>query len=361
MKRLLALGLLCLSPTLTGCSTQASASSTDSLRAFTFTTEGGDSGGPIRARNLEPSSGELGPESVQSPEGRFFGDLVMHPKLALLFATEGNHNIQSFAVDRQSGTLVPKATTTVPGNLESDDELMVHPEGKFLYLCHNDRVTPFTLLDVDGTLQVGTPAVVHGAGDLNHGVIDRSGQLLYVADRKGGNVLGFRIDESGTLLPISAHPLASVVGGTLRRLVIDDSNRFLFALNDNGDQVLGFAIKSDGALAANGSKSVGAAAERHLDMVARGDLLYVGEQANCVVQSLRIDKNGNLTAEGRFSQGGGLLSLARALPLLVNANSTGVFSLRAQLLDEDGILKPVEGKEVPNACLDLEVAVVTAP
>lgn len=356
MKRYLALGLLCLTPILGGCSTQASASSADSLRAFTYTTEGGDSGGPIRARALDSASGELGPESIQSPDERFFGDLAMHPKLPLLFATEGNHRIQAFAVDRESGLLTPKATTNLVGNLESDDELIFSPDGKFLYLCHNDRITPFTLLDVEGSLQVGTPALPRGAGDLNHGVIDQSGQLLYVADRKGGNIWGFRLDESGSLLPLSSSPMASVVGGTLRRLVIDESNHFLFALNDNGDQVLGFAIKSDGALAANGSKSVGASAERHLDMVVRGDFLYVGEQGGSIVQSLRIDKTGNLTSEGRFAQGGGLLCLARGLRILVNANSTGVFSLRAQLLDEAGGLKSVEGKTVPNACLDLEIA-----
>ncbi|MBT9586621.1 hypothetical protein IV102_24975 [bacterium] len=362
MKRLLGLGLLCLIPAISGCSTQASASQSDNLRAFTYTTEGGDSGGPIRMRSLDTSAGELSPDSAQSPDKIFFGDLCVHPRLPMLFATEGNLRIQAFQVDPQNGTLTPKASSMVPSSLESDDELVAHPGGRTLYLCHNDRVTPFTLIDNEGTLVPSTPVKPTGATDLNHGVVDRTGQLLYVADRNNGNIWGYRIDEAGSLTPVSPHPVASIVGGTLRRLVIDDSNRFLFALNDNGDQVVGYTLRSDGVLSANGgSKSVGASGERHLDMVTRNDLLFIAEQTESVTKVYRIDKIGNLSPEGNGSQGGGVLSLPRSLKILVNANNTGVFSVRAQLLSQDGQLKAVEGKETPNACLDLETIVTSTP
>ena len=360
MKRLVALGLLCMVPTLSGCSTQASASESGATSAFTYTTEGGNAGGPIRTRRLGTSDGDLGPSSLQGPEKAFFGDLCMHPGMPLLFATDGNLRIQAFHVDTQSGTLTAKASTPVDGTMESDDEMIMHPSGRYLYLCHNDRVTPFTLIDNDGTLVASAAATPQGATDLNHGVIDHNGQLLYVADRKNGHIWGYRIDAAGSLFPVSSQPVATVVGGILRRLVIDDSNRFLFALDDNSDQVVGYSLASDGTLESNGSKSVGSSAERHLDMVTRDEFLYVSEHDTATTARYRIDKVGNLSPEGSFSHSGGLLSLPRSLPIMVSANNTGVFTLNSQLVNQQGELTPAQGKEIPDACLDLETVVFSS-
>jgi len=354
---LVAACLLLSSLGLSGCASPASASSSGAHRAFTYTTEGGDSGGPIRMRRLDTEEGELGKDSVQSPDKMFLGDMAVHPYLPLLFATEGNLRIQVFQVNSENGYLSPKFSTPVSASLESDDELLVHPGGRFLYLFHNRQISSFTLVESNGTLQPNPSILPQGAVDLNHGVIDQSGQLLYAADRSQGLIWGFRIEENGGLTAISSYPLASLSGATFRRLVIDPSNRFLFALDDNGDGVVGYAIQNDGALAANGSKSVGASADRHLDMVVRGERLYVAEQNQFVTKVFRIDKIGSLSPDGQFAQGGGLLNLAPNSSVLLHANNSGTFSLRPQRLNSDGSLSPLESKSLPNACLDLETVV----
>ena len=198
-------------------------------------------------------------------------------KFAYVANSQGNGtgSISSFTVDATGGTLTPLASTAAT----SPQQVLLAPSGNFLYsidstsLVHVYQVTPpgagtpttpagtLTLLD-NATPTPYTP-VLAGGGGQNIGVIDPTGQFLYVIDRTASTLYGFQIQQSqtgatpyGSLQPIAnGAPFSganfSFSGPTW--VMIDRAGQYLYVVNAGNKTINGYGINSDGTLLPVGS------------------------------------------------------------------------------------------------------------
>jgi 6-phosphogluconolactonase (cycloisomerase 2 family) len=187
----------------------------------------------------------------------------------------GTGSISSFTVNASQGSLTPLASTPA----SSPQQVLLGPSGSFAYsinsssLVHVYQVTPpgagtpttpsgaLTLLDNANPIPY-TP-VLAGGGGKNIGVIDPTGQFLYVVDSTANTLYGFQIQQSATgATPIgSLQPIAngapfsgasfSFDGPTW--VMTDRTGQFLYVINAGNKTINGYTINFDGTLMPVGS------------------------------------------------------------------------------------------------------------
>jgi 6-phosphogluconolactonase (cycloisomerase 2 family) len=196
-------------------------------------------------------------------------------KFAYVANAQGNGtgSISSFTVDATGGTLTPLASTPA----SSPQQVLLAPSGNFLYsidsasLVHVYQITPpgagtptmpeGTLTSLDNAI----PPVPTGGGNTNIGVIDPTGQFLYVIDRTANTLYGFQIQQSqagatpyGNLQPIANGAGAPFSGPNFTFsgpswLMIDRAGQYLYVLNSGNNTISGYGINFDGTLLPVGS------------------------------------------------------------------------------------------------------------
>jgi 6-phosphogluconolactonase (cycloisomerase 2 family) len=186
----------------------------------------------------------------------------------------GTGSISSFTVTAQLGTLTPLVSTPAT----SPQQVLLDPAGNFLYsidsssLIHAYQITPpgsgtpttpagsLTLLDNTNPSFAPTQA---GGGGKNIGVIDPTGQFLYVIDATANTLYGFQIQQSqngatpfGSLQPVPNGTPFNGQGFTLSQpswIMVDHTGQFLYVVNAGDNSISGFAIQPDGSLLVAGS------------------------------------------------------------------------------------------------------------
>jgi 6-phosphogluconolactonase len=118
--------------------------------------------------------------------------------------------VHVFAYDAQNGKLNPmQVVSTLPkdytGTNNTTAEVVVHPNGKFLYVSNrgHDSIANFTIGD-DGRLTPRGFASTQGEVPRNFAIAP-GGQFLLAANQKTDNIVVFSIDQAtGDLKPTGA-------------------------------------------------------------------------------------------------------------------------------------------------------------
>ena len=183
----------------------------------------------------------------------------------------GTGSISSFIANTAGATLTPLASTPA----KSPQQVLLGPSGNFLYaidsasLVHVYQITTpsaatantpaGTLTLLDSTI----PPVPAGSGTgKNIGVIDPSGQFLYVIDTASNALNGFQIQQSqaaatpfGSLQPITSLSSSVFLLDSPTWIMTDRTGQFLYVLNAGNNTISGFLINFDGSLTPIGSSS----------------------------------------------------------------------------------------------------------
>jgi len=192
----------------------------------------------------------------------------------------GTGSISSFTVDASTSTLTPLASTAAV----APQQVVLGPSGNFLYsidsnsFVHVYQVTPpgagtpttptGTLTLLDNATPTPYAPVPAGTGGKNIGVIDPTGQFLYVIGHTANTpavdtLYGFQIQQSqtgatpyGSLQPIAnGAPFSganfSFSGPTW--VMIDRAGQYLYVVNAGNKTISGYGINSDGTLTPVGS------------------------------------------------------------------------------------------------------------
>jgi 6-phosphogluconolactonase (cycloisomerase 2 family) len=136
---------------------------------------------------------------------------------------------------------------------------VVDPTGQFLYVASSGATTStlnsYLISLVDGSLSpIGTPITIGTTpSSLISVITDRAGKYVYAVDNVGGNVYAFSIGAGGVLTALATPNYAT--GTSPQYPAIDPSNTFLFIPNQGdgitgGDSISAFTIHADGSLTA---------------------------------------------------------------------------------------------------------------
>jgi 6-phosphogluconolactonase len=136
--------------------------------------------------------------------------VAFHPNGKVVYVlNEMGSTVTAFTWSAQKGLL--SAFQTIPtvgkdySGVKEAAELVVHPNGNFLYASNRgsaDSITIFTIDAAKGTLKLAGEVPTKGATPRNF-AIDPTGAFLLVANQNSGSIFVFRIDPAtGGLTPV---------------------------------------------------------------------------------------------------------------------------------------------------------------
>jgi len=230
-------------------------------------------------------------------------------------ANNGSGTVSAYAANVAGGALTFLAkyvTAAIPS------QALVHPSGQYLYVI--DGGSGVQLYDIDpvtGTLtKTGAPAQAGNAG-FDKGVIDPTGNFLYVANSSNDNaVYGFTISpKDGTLTAFSPPNTSFPVGQGPTDVLIDHTGTYLYVINFTDADISGFTITPlTGILVANNAAtppytptSLNAPTYGTIDPT--NTYLYV-PTGDSNVSSFQITANGQLSTPGTVSTVTGAVGLS---------------------------------------------------
>ena len=156
--------------------------------------------------------------------------LAFHPNGKFVFVvTEMEDSVTAFAYKANNGSLSPLQTVSALSMLHKDykgpkeaAEIVVHPNGKFLYASNRGGIDTISLFSIDavkGTLQLKNEYPTMGKTPRNF-AIDPTGKFLLAANQESNNIVVFRIDASSGALNPTGDPVEvpGPVGITFLRL-----------------------------------------------------------------------------------------------------------------------------------------------
>ena len=148
------------------------------------------------------------PPFAQAAPGVGPRHIACHPNGKFVYViAELASSVNVFSYDAEAGTLRGlQAIRTIPGNFQgknTDAEVAVHPNGKFLYASNrgDDALAVFAIDPSTGKLQLIQHISTQGKTP-RHFVIDPAGKRLLVANQESDNVVEFEVDQqTGKLKP----------------------------------------------------------------------------------------------------------------------------------------------------------------
>jgi 6-phosphogluconolactonase len=209
-------------------------------------------------------------------------------------------------MDRRSGKLRRVGSVDAGAN---PSFLAIHPNGRVLYAVneienHNGKpagaVSAFAIANETGALtRLGEQS--SGGGAPCYVSVDRSGQIVLVANYVGGNVVVLPIEVDGTIAPVSWAVQHTGSGPNAERqeaphahcVVADPSNRFVLAADLGVDRVfvyrLDLAGKSFRHVDGGDAVMRSGAGPRHIAFHPTLPLVFVANELDSTVVTLRFD------------------------------------------------------------------------
>jgi 6-phosphogluconolactonase (cycloisomerase 2 family) len=175
--------------------------------------------------------------------------IIPEPSGRFAFILRAN-TIATASIDPATGRLSgiqSVLNTTVNSNFG-----VVDPTGQYLYVASSgaaiSTLNPYLINLVDGSLtNIGSPIPVGTtANSLTSVIVDRVGKYVYAVDSAGGNVLAFSIGAGGALTALSTPSYPT--GGSPQYPAIDPSNTHLYIPNQNDGSITAYTINADGSL-----------------------------------------------------------------------------------------------------------------
>jgi 6-phosphogluconolactonase (cycloisomerase 2 family) len=211
-----------------------------------------------------------GTANITAAESGFTGSAVLTVQAAtarfayvanLTGGTAQGGSISSYTVDTTSATPLTALANT---DASSPQQVLLHPSGHLLYYI--DSLSHLHILDVnpaDGSLTdpgITGPVDNCKASGTQVGVIDPTGNFIYVITAEGNCIFGFKINQTAdpttngslTLLP-GFNPtsgLSTGAGTSPSWIMTDRTGKFLYVVNGGNNTIGEYKINSDGSLAA---------------------------------------------------------------------------------------------------------------
>ena len=151
-----------------------------------------------RHGTLQPND----PPAVALPPGAGPRHIVFHPAGRFAYViNEKDSTVTAFSYNAQRGTLAAVQTvTTVPADFTGKNypsEIVVHPNGKFLYGANrrHDSLAVWAIAAATGQLTLVEHQATHGQTP-RHFAIDPTGNYLLVANQDSDNIVVLRLDPT---------------------------------------------------------------------------------------------------------------------------------------------------------------------
>lgn len=206
-----------------------------------------------------PAGLQIGTSLKISPN--FFG-LAVNPGGTFLYATTlqagaigPEPGITQMSIDAVTGALTPVGPVGRSADVVSAEELLVHPNGKFLYVGENSPSVSAFSLDANGaaTLTVRSGlSVCNVTPDFGGQLaISPRGDLLFQATSQPNCIVTYRVDQAtGALTFVSSSPNLGIAPGQdgAPGIVVDGSGAFVYAADAGTNTIVSFAIAPNGAL-----------------------------------------------------------------------------------------------------------------
>ena len=206
--------------------------------------------------NLDPMSGMLSSAGISVSVGAnpiaitFFGgppNPPVQPQFGFIYVlNQASSNISVFHIVDNVGHLSPVPGSPFPTQ-SNPQAFAVASTGidsssaSFLYVANGALGTISVFhLNTDGTLAEisGSPFVV--GGNISWVAAQAfGGPLLYASDTMNNNVIGFKVQSTGALTPVSGSPFAV---GSQPGFIRIGINNFLYVANRGGNSVSGFKM-----------------------------------------------------------------------------------------------------------------------
>jgi 6-phosphogluconolactonase (cycloisomerase 2 family) len=187
------------------------------------------------------------PLSERQPGPRAHGIAFSKDSRMVYVAELGLDRVYAYRVDpakRTAGPADPPFVTMNTGG-SGPRRLVLHPNGKFLYVNH-ETDSKVSVFEVEGghLKQIQTlstlPADHKGNNTTAEIQIDQSGKWLYVTNRGHDTLAHYAVDSRKGTLTLVGHIQAG--GRTPRNITIDPLNQYLISANQNGDNIVVFKI-----------------------------------------------------------------------------------------------------------------------
>lgn len=340
----------------------------------------GNSLSSLNIASINPSTGALStlaPATVQGNSVSGYPTIALAPSKKFLYAL-----FESFTVVEGYSISGPNLQLSLLHNspfflssIDSLNSLVLHPSGRFLYLIGS----PFSTIEVQAidtnTGNLTFASSTTESADLRAGVIDPTGQFLYVTDLTGGRIFAYQINPSaGALSPVNGSPFA-VPLGTLSNSagsepnvdVIDSTGNFLYvSLMAGGVAAFGISPSTGTLSNVAGSPFVTTSVPTGIATDPVGNFLYICNSADGSVEGFAIDLNTGILAP---VPGGPFATSAIASYLAIDPLGKFIYvanfinnSVYGFTLDHvSGTLSPIPGSPFPSVSNPNSLFVVTFP
>jgi 6-phosphogluconolactonase len=213
---------------------------------------------------------------------------------AFVYVGSENNDIAVFAMDRTTGQLASRSTTTT-GAVPSF--LAVDPQRRFLYAVneYSAMVAAFSINRTTGALTSLGTVSSNGNGPA-HISVDRAGRYVMVANYEGASTAIYPIGTDGRL---GTRTDTKAPGTNPHLILTDATNRFAFVPCKGSNYVAQYVFDpAAGTLAANTPPRVMTAAgagPRHLAFHPGGGWVYLINELNSTMNAYTMSAAGTLT------------------------------------------------------------------
>jgi 6-phosphogluconolactonase len=233
--------------------------------------------------------------------------LAVSPDRRFLYAALRSEpfGVSSFAIDRTTGRLAPRATVPLADNMAY---LSTDRSGRFL-LGASYTGSRFSINAISAAGAVDpTPLAVVNTGPHAHAIAtDASNRFLFVTNLGADRILQYRFDaKSGTAAPNTPPAIQTREGAGPRHIAFHPNGRFVFGVNELDATVVTYRLGDEGALTALSTASAlppgftGKPWAADVHITPDGRFLYASERTSSTIAAFGVGEDGELRSAGSF-------------------------------------------------------------
>jgi 6-phosphogluconolactonase (cycloisomerase 2 family) len=220
--------------------------------------------------------------------------LTVQPAVARSAYVSGttDSNTATYVLKTSPAAALPIASLNLSN---APSQAVPEPSGRFVYLLAANVIYTATVDPVSGRL-TGVPSSLSTGVNGNFGVVDPTGQYLYVASSVGSTTTldSYLIKlTDGSLSRIGAAGIS--VGTNLISVIVDRSGKYVFAIDNGGQVIFPFSIGAGGALTAIPGFFPTGNSPQYPVIDPTNTYLYVPDLNDGAITTYKINADGTLT------------------------------------------------------------------
>jgi 6-phosphogluconolactonase len=216
--------------------------------------------------------------------------------------------VSSFAIDQQSGRLSHLGIAPLPDSMAY---IITDRSGRFLLgASYPGAKLSINPIDAEGRIGERPTQVLSTRPKAHCVVVDGSNRYVYCTNLGGDLIMQLRFDVAlGTVSPNAPAAIVTPAGAGPRHLAFHPNGRFLYLLNETDATLCVYAVDAGNgtlaelqtAVASLPPDFVGQPSAADLHATPDGRFLYASERASSTLAAFRIDAaNGTLSLLGRY-------------------------------------------------------------